>query len=135
MPANQPLKRRAMPLLRLIGLIGCLLLSDACTQAPPPPANPNPMAELWRGITARIDAMERAHAGEATWRENSNSAKVIRTAAELAAACPEEYRGREWHSAFARSTKVIRFGFDCDFRSIVFFDATGRSWRVIKCSL
>jgi hypothetical protein len=33
---------------------------------------------------------------------------------------------------FSNSSRVVHFGFDCDFHALVFFDDSKRAWKVIK---
>jgi len=34
--------------------------------------------------------------------------------------------------AFNKSSKVVHYGFDCNYHALVFFDEAKRAWKVIK---
>ena len=126
---------KIMPTVRLLCLMVILMFSNSCAHRHRTPDVYNPMPELWKSIADRIDAMEREHAPDAVWRENKDSGSIpqeIRTASELFSACPAGYPSQGLQTDFARSTKVVHYGFECDYHAIVFFDADGRAWKVIK---
>jgi hypothetical protein len=107
-------------------------LSSCATRSVP--EVPNPMPAIWKSVRDEIDSMEKAHARESTWRDNCEPSSIvtIKTASALLDACPAGFPSKGLQADFARSTKVVQYDFECDYHTLVFFDAGGRAWKVIK---
>lgn len=98
----------------------------------------NPMPRIWAGIGAGITELENAHAPEDAWAKEATGAdpRPIRSLAELMEETkelnltPRDRAGLP--DDFSNSSRVVHFGFDCDFHALVFFDDSKRAWKVIK---
>jgi hypothetical protein len=89
------------------------------------------MPAIWHSIADEINGLERAHAKEVSWSGASSSVQNISTLAELINICPGDMSSDDLQTAFARSTKVVHYGFE-ELHALVFFDRAGCSWKVIK---
>lgn len=95
------------------------------------------MESIWSGIGDDINKLEEEHADENRWREKSNApeSKQINSVSELierTKGLSISPRQKVLSDAFNKSSRVVHFGFDCDFHALVFFDDARRSWKVIK---
>lgn len=97
----------------------------------------NPMDTAWSGIRDGINKLEDQHANEDGWRKASEPPpEVISSISDLHERTKHleitvtEREGLP--AAFNRSSRVIHFGFEGNFHALVFFDESGKSWKVIK---
>lgn len=116
---------------------GLLFMQMNCAQHKAVQLVANPMDAAWSKIRHGIDKLEEEHASEKEWRKASEpQPKVLGSAADLY----DQTKGLKIASsenddlsaAYYRSSRVIHFGFTCDYHALVFFDEAGKSWKVIK---
>lgn len=119
-------------------LCGLLFVQVACTQ-PQALQQPvaNPMDAAWSRIRDGINKLGDQHANENDWRKASEpEPKVIRSMADLHEQTMEleitASEREELPAAFNKSSRVIQFGFECNYHALVFFDEARSSWKVIK---
>jgi hypothetical protein len=95
------------------------------------------MDAAWSKIRDGIAKLEDEHAHENDWRKASEpqpelvssiSALQVHTK-DLEIAASERVG---LPAAFNKSSRVIQFGFECNYHALVFFDESGKSWKVIK---
>ena len=116
---------------------GLLLMQMACTQHKTVQPVSNPMDAAWSQIRGGISELEIRHANEQDWRKASEPGpQVISSISALR----DQIKGlnitdseREALStAFRQSSRVVHFGFECNYHALVFFNEAGKCWKVIK---
>lgn len=105
---------------------------NSCAAKLPDMVVGNPMQAAWGVIAEEINELERTHAAVAEWRRGSESAVLVNSEEELLALVPSGLSNKLVRLEFARSAKVIHFGFECDYHALVFFDGGGRAREVFK---
>lgn len=92
----------------------------------------NAMQDSWTEVRSTINRLEVEHATEAQWKMKSESSEVVPSVSALVDICPMCVTIKGIAQDFQRSPKVVHFGFEGGFHALVFFDATGRSGRVLR---
>ena len=111
----------------------------ACSQHKPVQPVYNPMEAAWSGIRENINKLESEHVFEDEWRKAAElhpEPKAVQSITEL----KKQTEGMEFTSLerdqltkdFNISSRVIHFGFECNYHALVFFDDAKRAWKVIK---
>jgi hypothetical protein len=112
-------------------LVGALL----CGCAQPRLIEPDPSAAIMDAITGRMDELKRTDADRSEWNKAAYSATVLKTLSDLHNALPvgvpaneieRQRERRHLDHLFRTSSVAVHYGFECDFRAIVFFDRKGR---------
>ncbi|OYW31616.1 MAG: hypothetical protein B7Z47_00530 [Chthoniobacter sp. 12-60-6] len=118
-------------------LFGVLFMEMACAQHKTIQPVSNPMDAAWSEIRDGIGKLENEHAHEDDWRKASEPhPEVVSSISDL----NEQTKSLEISvsereglpAAFNKSSRVIHFGFECNYHALVFFDEAGKSWKVIK---
>ncbi len=119
------------------GLVGLVALVS-CAHNKPIDNSFNPMPRIWAGIGDGIHKLEEEHAHEGAWTTAATGGEPIpiHSLVELmeetkALSMPPEERSG-LRDAFSKSSKVVHYGFDCDYHALVFFDDARQAWKVIK---
>jgi hypothetical protein len=91
----------------------------------------------WSRIRDRIDKLGDEHAHEADWRKASEpQSEVVSSISDLHEQTKDlEITAAEREvlpAAFNKSSRVVNFGFECNYHALVFFDQAGKCWKVIK---
>jgi len=120
-----------------LGVLTVILMS--CAQDKPIQPIFNPMEGAWAGIRDGINKLDKDHASEDEWRKASEphpGPDVVVTIAVLNELTKNlgltEAERSELTAAFNKSSRVVHFGFECDYHALVFFDDAERAWKVIK---
>lgn len=95
------------------------------------------MVAAWSQIRDGIIELENRHANEEDWRKASESEPLV---VSSISALHDQIKGLDLtnserealSAAFRQSSRVIHFGFECDYHAMVFFDDSGKAWKVIK---
>jgi hypothetical protein len=119
----------------LVALISCSHKGQDDRSAALPPF-PNIMEAAWAGIRADIDKLEVGHARLDEWKKSTPEFNAISSLPALKENTQNlgisDDEQRELHDAFAKSSSVFHFGYECNYHALVFFDAAKRAWKVIK---
>lgn len=101
----------------------------------------NLMLGIWAGVMDGINKLEDAHASEDEWRKASvpppePKPEVVRSITALNELTKDlgltDAQRLELPAAYNKSSRVIHFGFECNYHALVFFDDAKRAWKVIK---
>ena len=114
-------------------VFACALCLSGCGHAVSSVSNSeNAMQAPWAEIRSTINRLEMEHATEAQWKMKSENSEVVPSVSALVDICPMCVTIKGIAQDFQRSPKVVHFGFEGGFHALVFFDATGRSGRVLR---
>jgi hypothetical protein len=97
----------------------------------------NPMPDLWAGVRNEIDALERTGAPLSKWKAASGSAERVSTIVRLHEIIRplkpgSEREKNELDQLFSSAPDTYHFGFEGNFHSLVFFDASQKPIKVVK---
>ncbi len=102
--------------------------NEAVIQQPP-----DPMTSIWNDYGAKIDSLGTPGSSIQAWRDlPPDSEKLIRTEGELRQILARynsvaTEQTDHYCRLLKRATKTIHYGFELDFRALVFFDEDGRT--------
>jgi hypothetical protein len=97
----------------------------------------NSMPDLWTTVRNEIDTLERTGAPLSKWKEASVSNERISTILRLhemtkPLKSESELEMSELEKLFSNAPDTFHFGFEGNFQSLVFFDASAQPIRVVK---
>lgn len=107
------------------------LESSSATQAS------DPVPDIWAGARNEIDTLERTGAPLSKWTEASDSSERVSTIVRLHEIIKPLNPGAtqeksEFAKLFSSAPDTYLFGFEGNFRSLVFFDASHQPMKVVK---
>lgn len=108
---------------------------EALTQQPP-----DPMSSIWNDYGAKIDSLATPGTSIQTWRDlPPESEKLIRSESELLQILSRynsvsTERSDHYCRLLKRARKTVHYGFELDFRALVFFDDNGQTIEAFMMS-
>jgi hypothetical protein len=97
----------------------------------------DPVPDLWANVRNEIDSLERSGAPLSKWKEASESSERVSTIVRLNEITKplktgSELEKSELEKLFSSAPDTYHFGFEGNLHSLVFFDASHQSMKVVK---
>lgn len=119
-------------------LAGCQTPSSTQNlNAPSATQAPIPVPDLWGSVRNEIDSLERTGAPLSKWKETSETSERVSTIARLHEIIKplkpgSEQEISELERLLSSTPDTYHFGFEGNFHSLVFFDASHQPTKVVK---